>query len=510
MPAGEQAEKPSSSGSTVSVTVKARQADDSGGTKTIRNADKTVSWMPREEILIICGDEKAKFTSINTENEAAATFYGEMDEATVTAVSNGTCTSPVWGLYPYDGGAQSDGTCVITTLPAEQTGVAGTFANNLFITLAQSANFNLYFYNVCSGFRFSVTKAGIRSVTLQGNDHEDIAGKICLRFADGRPQAEVIAGEKTITLVPQDSTFEVGKDYYFVMLPTYFSRGFTVSFETVNETGVFVYTAAVDFPRSSFISRSGADAEVTYHAKEGIRLMSYNVGTFSKYLGDSAPMIARIIEEVGAEVVALNELDSCNQRHPINQVQHLADELNALSAAGAPWSGCFSRAMAYRGGAYGNGIVTKAAVLDHFSIALPKEAGSEVRVCAVIETPHYVYAACHLDHRDDAARLTQAAVMTETLLLRYGDSRKPVFLAGDFNDTPDSPLIRQMSRNWTLLSPLENSFPASNPRICIDYIFLLQNRAAVQFIDGAVLTSQSSNDVTLASDHLPLFVEVVF
>ena len=85
-----------------------------------------------------------------------------------------------------------------------------------------------------------------------------------------------------------------------------------------------------------------------------------------------------------------------------------------------------------------------------------------------------------------------------------------MFLAGDFNDTPDSPVIRQMSHDWTLLSPLGDSYSAQKPHTCIDYIFLLHNRASVRVTDGAIVTQFATGDVTVASDHLPVFIEVVF
>lgn len=237
--------------------------------------------------------------------------------------------------------------------------------------------------------------------------------------------------------------------------------------------------------------------------------MTYNVGAFGKEMDDSAPMVARMIAEIGAETVALNELDSCNRRHGIDQAQHLADALNALVAEGQPrWSGWFGRAMAYAGGAYGNGIVTRAPVLDHFNIPLPREEGSEPRGCVVVETRHYVFAACHLDHIGKEARLVQARVLTEALQQRYGTGGKPVFLAGDFNDTPDSPLLRQLQRDWTRLSPLENSYPAKDPHSCIDYIFLLNNHASIRSVSGGAVTQFESGDVTVASDHLPLYTEI--
>ena len=247
--------------------------------------------------------------------------------------------------------------------------------------------------------------------------------------------------------------------------------------------------------------------------KRPVRLMTYNVGAFGKELEDSAPMIARMIMELGAETVSLNELDSCNHRHDINQVQHLADELNRLPSTDyhkERWQGRFGRAMAYAGGAYGCGIVTRNRVVDSFNIALPKGEGSEPRVCVVVETPLYVYASCHLDHIGEAARLEQARVLTEALQERYGKSGKPVFLAGDFNDTPESALIRQMSREWTLLSPLDESYSAKDPHMCIDYIFLLHNGAAVSVVGGVVATEFASGDVQTASDHLPVYVDVIF
>ena len=245
-----------------------------------------------------------------------------------------------------------------------------------------------------------------------------------------------------------------------------------------------------------------------------VRLMTYNVGAFGKEMDDSAPMIASMILELRAETVALNELDSCNRRHNVNQVEHLAACLNEASGTRNGWSGRFGRAMAYAGGAYGNGIVTKEKILDHFNIALPKEEGSEPRVCVVIETPRYVYAACHLDHIGDTARVVQAGVITAELQRRYGRSRKPVFLAGDFNDTPDSPVIQQLSRDWSRLSPLVNSYSAIDPHVCIDYIFLLNNlHPSIRVLrseDGDLTRWITSGDVKLASDHLPVFVDVTF
>lgn len=253
----------------VKVSFKAKMADEEV-TKTIRNADKSVSWMPGDKIDVFCGADKGVFTSTNTENVFLASFSGELTESTVNAINNGT-NDPIWALYPHNENATFDGNHVKTTLPRIQTAVAGTFADDLFITLAKSNNFSLSFYNVCSGFKFSVTKPGITTVTIHGKEDETLAGTITLMMdGDGKPViTEHMDISHTVTLIPEKGTFEVGKDYYFVTLPTDFGSGFTVSFETPSEKGVFDVSKEVSFPRSKFVTKMDADANVVFQAKPG-------------------------------------------------------------------------------------------------------------------------------------------------------------------------------------------------------------------------------------------------
>ena len=253
----------------VKVSFKAKMVDEES-TKTIRNTDKSVSWMPGDKIDVFCGTDKGVFTSTNTENALLASFSGELTEATVNAINNGT-NELIWALYPHNENATFDGNHVRTVLPRIQTAIAGTFADDLFITLAKSNNLSLSFYNVCSGFKFTVTKPGITSVTIHGKEDETLAGTITLMMdGDGKPViTEHMDISHTVTLIPEKGTFEVGKDYYFVTLPTDFHSGFTVSFETPSEKGVFDVSKEVSFPRSKFVSKANADADVVYQAKPG-------------------------------------------------------------------------------------------------------------------------------------------------------------------------------------------------------------------------------------------------
>lgn len=232
-----------------------------------------------------------------------------------------------------------------------------------------------------------------------------------------------------------------------------------------------------------------------------VKLMTYNVGVFSKYTDDSAPEVAAMILEKGAQAVAINEQDSCNRRHNVYQTKHLAECLGG-------WNYLYRGAMPYVGGTYGEGLVTKDKVIDEYAINMPLGVGAEPRVCVVVETKRYVFASTHLDHVSDAARTDQARQISETLKAKYSDSRKPVFLCGDLNSYPDSNPIKVLLEDWTILSKLEPTFPSDKPTGCIDYIMILNNGAKVKVLKSEVCTEFKNGDVTHASDHLPLFVEV--
>jgi endonuclease/exonuclease/phosphatase family metal-dependent hydrolase len=117
-------------------------------------------------------------------------------------------------------------------------------------------------------------------------------------------------------------------------------------------------------------------------------------------------------------------------------------------------------------------------------------------------------AAVHLDHKNEDVRMEQARIVTEELRSRYRRSRKPVFLCGDFNAVPDSPTLAMLSQDWTVLSETSPTYPADNPRKCIDYILALKNRAEYEVVKTEVCTELESADVRTASDHLPVYVDV--
>jgi endonuclease/exonuclease/phosphatase family metal-dependent hydrolase len=256
---------------------------------------------------------------------------------------------------------------------------------------------------------------------------------------------------------------------------------------------------------SMLISGCGNAGKTAYNKEsDAFRIVSYNVGAFGKYMDSSIPMIADMMKEVGADVVTLNELDSCNRRHEINQVATLADKLG--------WQWSFGRAMPYAGGAYGNGVILpkKAKILNEYVIALPKGAGSEPPTVAVVETNEYVIGAVHLDYADEDAAVGQVKVINHWMSEHFMNISKPVFLCGDMNAVPDSKVIAALLKDWDMLSANELSFSSTEPDRCIDYIFHYKASAPVSKISAHTLTTFRTGDVKKTSDHLPIYVDVRF
>lgn len=222
-----------------------------------------------------------------------------------------------------------------------------------------------------------------------------------------------------------------------------------------------------------------------------ITLMTYNVGVFSKYK-DSLQDVAELIREEGASLVALNELDSCNRRNNVFQLELLSGALG--------YNGHFARAFDFAGGAYGNGVVSREPVISRSSIALPRFDGSEPRSVAVIETEDCVFAAVHLDFKGSS--LEQAKIVNDWFQEHYSGFRKPVFLCGDMNAVPGSETIQELEKYWTRLSPDAVTYPAGSK--CIDYVFAFKAAKPVEVVGGKVITDRTAD----YSDHYPVILTI--
>lgn len=236
---------------------------------------------------------------------------------------------------------------------------------------------------------------------------------------------------------------------------------------------------------------------------DSIRLLQFNVGSFGKYADSGIKTIADIVRVLDADVVSLNEVDSCNRRHNSDQASDLAAELGA-------WDCTYGRAMAYRGGAYGNAVVSKSPLVSRRLISLEKHNGSEARSAAVAETEKFVFVATHLDYKDAESATRQAKQLSDSVKVWFADSGKPVFLAGDMNAEPGSPVIEALMQDWEQISCSEPTFPCPDAKKVIDYIFVLKGGPECKVLRSAVPYEVKGCNVDAASDHYPIFVDVQF
>ncbi len=243
--------------------------------------------------------------------------------------------------------------------------------------------------------------------------------------------------------------------------------------------------------------------------KEEIRIVSYNVGAFSKYVDGTYTVLKNIatvsnmMKEIDADVIVMNEVDYKTTR------TGKIDELGTFATEFGASDHVFSKALDYGGGEYGNGLVSKKKAIKKYTIQLAKGLGKEVRSLVVAEFDKYVVAGTHLDYASDEAQIEQIKIINNFIEQNFGDSNKAIFLLGDLNATPESQSITYLKEKWESITPTNIvTFPSTAPIKCIDYILKYKNNVSCETKNAAVLNYFESGDVRKTSDHLPVMADI--
>ena len=192
-------------------------------TKTVLQEDGSVWWSPGDEISLFVGSGENggyKLTSTNTAPAATVDFIGHIG-------GSGSFTA----MYPYNETAYCIDGLIVSTIQDVQYAKPGTFADGQLISIANSDNDNLYFYNICGGIKFSVANEGITKVVISSSKSLNtpydypIAGHVVASFsANGDVHSGIQTdGEEscTITVFPRDGdSFIPGQYYYVAIVPT--------------------------------------------------------------------------------------------------------------------------------------------------------------------------------------------------------------------------------------------------------------------------------------------------
>lgn len=234
-----------------------------------------------------------------------------------------------------------------------------------------------------------------------------------------------------------------------------------------------------------------AQAQIANDAGK-VRIMSYNIRVGKGLdLKQDLERIATVINRENPFVVALQEVDSVTSRTGgVNQIE----ELGRMTGMFAVFAG----AIDYSSGRYGVGILSKERPQSVKKVPLPGR--EEPRVLLIVEFRDFVAATTHFSLTEED-RVEGAKILNREAML----FNKPIIVGGDFNAEPQSKTIKIINEVFTTLSNDSiATFPANEPQICIDYIFI-KNRENFTY---KVLYSNVIPE-SIASDHRPIIVDII-
>ena len=229
-----------------------------------------------------------------------------------------------------------------------------------------------------------------------------------------------------------------------------------------------------------------------------LRLMSYNVRNCNGMDGESydCRRVAETISSCCPDVVAVQELDSATVRSGGEFIIGKLAQYTGMHCVYAP-------AIAFDGGCYGVGLLCREEPVRYEYVSLPGR--EESRVLLMAEFSDYIYCCTHLS-LTESDRLASVPIIEKALKKFAKGCGKPVFIAGDWNDTPDSALLAMMSRSFEILSDTSAcTFPSPAPDCTIDYIARWKKSSSSALSE---VVSRSVYCAPRASDHRPVGVSL--
>lgn len=251
-----------------------------------------------------------------------------------------------------------------------------------------------------------------------------------------------------------------------------------------------------------------------------IRLMTYNSyyckgnnGDASKngFTAQNTANFARVIKGLSPDMISIQELDwhasDRGNRELLNDI---------ATATGEKWKVVFGQAADYAGGKIGPGLLIKESALSRLgfkSVTTVPIEGKEKRILIIAEFEKFVFIATHLDTDDTKRAASASSIINEADKFM---NKKPVFLAGDLNDSPAwtnggaaFPILKE---RFVIKSATEGTLPAQ-PNQNIDYILYDANGTDfINFEESHVVKSflfgDSLERLDSVSDHYPVILDI--
>ena len=220
-----------------------------------------------------------------------------------------------------------------------------------------------------------------------------------------------------------------------------------------------------------------------------VRVMSYNVKNGMGVDGiTSIDRCSDVIRKVNPDVVAIQEVDSVNRRNNYYVLGRMAEQTG--------YHAYYGPTIKYRGGKYGIGVLSKQPALSTKFYPMPHHR--EDRGVLVVEFKKYYLVCTHLS---GVPKKQGKGVQVDVIREAVSGLKKPVFIAGDMNARPGTPVMNAFKEFATVLSnENKKTAPSYDPRGCIDYV--LGTNGSFKVLGEEVIYG------CFASDHLPLYVDV--
>ena len=220
-----------------------------------------------------------------------------------------------------------------------------------------------------------------------------------------------------------------------------------------------------------------------------VRVMSYNVKNGMGVDGiTSIDRCSDVIRKVNPDVVAIQEVDSVNRRNNYYVLGRMAEQTG--------YHAYYGPTIKYRGGKYGIGVLSKQPALSTKFYPMPHRR--EDRGVLVVEFKKYYLVCTHLS---GVPKKQGKGVQVDVIREAVSGLKKPVFIAGDMNARPGTPVMNAFKEFATVLSnENKKTAPSYDPRGCIDYV--LGTNGSFKVLGEEVIYG------CFASDHLPLYVDV--
>lgn len=266
------------------------------------------------------------------------------------------------------------------------------------------------------------------------------------------------------------------------------------------KTTIFLLLSAVTI----FAKEEPLKNKVIEGEKPQLKVMTYNIAAGANNFKVDLKKTAETIKKINPDIIGIQEVDKLTGRSgKIDQGKILA-ELTGYNIV-------YGKAIDHDGGEYGIAVLTKHQIKESHQISLPSIDEQRIALITTIDVPNFpapiTYINTHLDwHENPTERMNQIYAIDEHQL----DIRGIKILGGDFNDTKESNVIKQLGRYWESVIPenMDNrTWPAVNPEVGIDNIFT--NKAQKWNVKTYIPNSDNSPVVDQiewdkVSDHLPV------